>query len=82
MIPLKNRNFLAREEPLEIRIEYGPVTQRICKNLSVTMRTPGADEDLVGDLFTEGIIGGSADLQQVQALDENIQLAKLDPDAA
>ncbi len=79
----EKQDFLAREEPLEIRIEYGPVTQRIRKNLSVTMRTPGADEDLVrGFLFTEGIIGGSADLQQVQALDENIQLAKLDPDAA
>lgn len=76
-------DFLAREEPLEIRIEYGPEKQRVIKNLSVTMRTPGADEDLVrGFLFTEGIIGRSSDLQQVQALGENIQLAKLDPDAA
>ncbi|WDF53424.1 formate dehydrogenase accessory sulfurtransferase FdhD [Mucilaginibacter sp. KACC 22063] len=48
---------LAVEEPLEIRLEYGSADQRITKNVSVTMRTPGNDVELAtGFLFTEGII--------------------------
>lgn len=50
-------DLLAVEEPLEIRLEYGPPNQRKVQNLSITMRTPGADEDLaIGFLFTEGIV--------------------------
>jgi FdhD protein len=50
-------DILSVEEPLEIKIEYGPENQRIQKNVSVTMRTPGNDPELaIGFLFTEGII--------------------------
>jgi FdhD protein len=42
---------VAVEEPLEIRVDGSP--------LAVTMRTPGADEDLaLGFLFGEGLIDG------------------------
>ena len=52
------QDHLAVEEPLEIRL--GGV------NLSVTMRTPGDDEELVaGFLFSEGIIGGVDDLDVI-----------------
>ena len=45
-------DYLAAEEPLEIRIGAEP--------LSVTMRTPGHDLELAaGFLFTEGIIGSA-----------------------
>jgi FdhD protein len=48
---------LAIEEPLEIQIIYGDKTNRIQKTISITMRTPGNDEELtLGFLFTEGII--------------------------
>ena len=54
---------LAIEEPLEIRLEYGPAENRQVKNISVTMRTPGNDAELaVGFLFTEGIITRQADI--------------------
>jgi FdhD protein len=50
-------DLLAMEEPLEIRIGFGLMTDRQQKSLSVTMRTPGYDFELaIGFLFTEGII--------------------------
>src|SRR5438046_475466 len=46
------RDFVASEEPLEIRVENHPI--------SVVMRTPGNDEELAaGFLFSEGIIRSS-----------------------
>ena len=49
---------VAVEEPLEISISVLKSTRPITnKNISITMRTPGNDEDLAtGFLFTEGII--------------------------
>jgi FdhD protein len=48
---------LAIEEPLEIQIIYGDKDSRLQKTISITMRTPGNDEELaIGFLFTEGII--------------------------
>lgn len=48
---------LAVEEPLEINVRYDDIGIPVQKCISITMRTPGNDEELgVGFLFTEGII--------------------------
>ncbi len=58
---------LAIEEPLEIRLEYGPANNRSVQNISVTMRTPGNDAELaLGFLFTEGIITNLSDIAQIE----------------
>src|SRR5579859_8116024 len=48
---------IAIEEPLEIRLRYGPTAKKQEQSISITMRTPGHDEDLaLGWLYTEGIL--------------------------
>lgn len=66
-------DFLAVEEPLEIRLAYGDKNNRVVKNISVTMRTPGNDAELAaGFLFTEGILKNHSDIKQVNEPLENI----------
>lgn len=51
-------DFLAAEEPLEIQIETRPI--------SVTMRTPGHDDELAaGFLLTEGLISDRQQIAQI-----------------
>lgn len=58
---------LAIEEPLELRLEYGPANDRKVQNISVTMRTPGNDAELaMGFLFTEGIIKNHTDVDLIE----------------
>lgn len=50
-------DVLAVEEPLEISLEYTTGEHTVCKTISVTMRTPGHDEELaLGFLWTEGVV--------------------------
>ncbi|MBF6241259.1 formate dehydrogenase accessory protein [Nocardia otitidiscaviarum] len=52
---VRRPDSVAVEEPLEIRVDG--------RSLTVTMRTPGADIDLVhGFLFSEGLITAAADI--------------------
>ncbi len=69
---------VAIEEPLEISISVLRSTRPITnKNISITMRTPGNDEDLAtGFLFTEGIVV-SADQIAKTNFDQNSILFQL-----
>ena len=71
-------DVLAVEEPLEIRLAFKSGLQYVEKSISITMRTPGHDEELaMGFLFTEGIIENYDQIETVQSLEENIILLKL-----
>jgi FdhD protein len=73
---------LAVEEPLEIQLSYGGAGQSALKIVSVTMRTPGHDQELaVGFLFTEGIIQHRGQLLETQPvpLEENKVVVTLAP---
>jgi len=64
------QDYLAVEEPLQIRIGNIPI--------SVTMRTPGHDLELTaGFLFTEGIISSHAELSAIEATSANIVTAQI-----
>jgi FdhD protein len=66
---------LATEEPLQIQLQYGGNGETKLENISVTMRTPGNDEELaVWFLFTEGIIRSKSYVREVKAslFDNNV----------
>ena len=75
-------------EPLEIRLGFGPEKQREQRSLSITMRTPGHDLELVlGFLFTEGIIQNMDDIFHLEHCtdkkgerSENIVRAEIKPE--
>lgn len=60
---LATKDFVAVEEPLEIRLTGANLEPNTDKNIAITMRTPGNDVDLaLGFLFTEGIISSAQDI--------------------
>ncbi|MCE0523156.1 MAG: formate dehydrogenase accessory sulfurtransferase FdhD [Methylacidiphilales bacterium] len=59
-------DYLALEEPLEIRVAYGPEGARQWKTVAITMRTPGHDRELAaGFLVGEGLLRS---LDQIEAV--------------
>ena len=87
---VEHMDDIAVEEPLQISISIlkpeSPITN---KNISITMRTPGHDQDLaIGFLFTEGIIQASDQIKGITHGEnsinvqlnnsENIDLGKLE----
>ena len=55
------------EEPLEMRLKYKKNSKWEVQNISITMRTPGNDEDLIkGFLFSEQIIKNIKDIESIE----------------
>ena len=60
-------DFVAVEEPLEIRVGVSDGGQIAHQAVSITMRTPGDDFELAaGFLFTEGILASSAQVAEIR----------------
>lgn len=63
----QTEDSVATEEPMEIRMVFGPKAKRVMRPVSVTMRTPGNDGELAtGFLFTEGILDTYDQIESVQ----------------
>lgn len=58
---------VAIEEPLEIRVDFVANGARSVRSLSITMRTPGNDEELAaGFLLTEGLVRSARDIETIR----------------
>jgi len=63
-----DQDLLAVEEPLQIRLGD--------RDLAITMRTPGNDEELaVGFLFTEGLLSGRDAIESVKPGENSLTIA-------
>tara|TARA_Y100000992_G_scaffold45454_1_gene26084 strand:- start:104 stop:943 length:840 start_codon:yes stop_codon:yes gene_type:complete len=66
-------DLISIEEPLEISLKYEKNNKWINQNLSITMRTPGNDEDLVkGFLFNEQIVQNINDIQSIDSYGDKV----------
>jgi FdhD protein len=68
------QDLLAVEEPLEIRVHDGNAE----RNVAITMRTPGNDEELAaGFLFTEGILQSASCISAITIPARNVVTVSL-----
>lgn len=84
VLKFKSNNFknvddlVSIEEPLEISIKYKNNDNWITQILSITMRTPGHDEDLVrGFLFNEQIVQDVKHIQSIKSFGAKVGQYKI-----
>ena len=66
-------DLISIEEPLEISIKFKRDDKWEDQNLSITMRTPGDDKDLVrGFLFNEQIVQNIKDIETIESYGEKV----------
>ena len=67
------KDSISVEEPLEMRLKYNKDGKLETQNISITMRTPGNDEDLIrGFLFNERIIENMNEIDSVQHIGDPV----------
>ena len=67
------KDFVSIEEPLEMILKYNLNKVWQTENLSITMRTPGNDEDLVsGFLYNERIIENFSEIEKIEKKGEKV----------
>ena len=71
-------DLISIEEPLEISLKFKDKENWITKSLSITMRTPGHDKDLVrGFLFNEQIIQTIKDIENIESFGDKVGQYKI-----
>ena len=69
----ETKDSVSIEEPLEMRLKYKIDDKWQTQNLSITMRTPGNDEDLVrGFLYNERIIENINQIENIEKLGDDV----------
>ena len=69
----KLEDLVSIEEPLEISLKFKKDKEWITQNLSITMRTPGNDKDLVrGFLFNEQIVQSIDHIESIESYGEKV----------
>ena len=69
----KLEDLISIEEPLEISLKFKEKDKWVTKILSITMRTPGDDLDLVrGFLFNEQIVKDIKDINNIESLGDKV----------
>ena len=69
----KKEDLVSIEEPLEISLKFKKDKEWITQNLSITMRTPGNDKDLVrGFLFNEQIVQSIDHIESIESYGEKV----------
>ncbi len=67
------KDAVSVEEPLEMRLKYKKDGKLETQNISITMRTPGNDQDLIrGFLFNERIIENMNEIDSVQYIGDPV----------
>ena len=67
------KDQISVEEPLEMSLRYKKNGDWIVENISITMRTPGNDEDLIsGFLFNEKIIENIHEIEKIEKKGETV----------
>ena len=76
--PSAVNDFVSIEEPLEMMVRYKKNKKWINESISITMRTPKNDEDLiVGLLFCEGIINKVSEIEKIEFLGDEVGKFKI-----
>ena len=71
-------DLVSIEEPLEISLRYKEKNKWIEQTLSITMRTPGNDDDLVrGFLFNEQIVKSINDIDSIESYGDKVGQYKI-----
>jgi FdhD protein len=71
-------DLISIEEPLEISIKYKHQNEWMTRSVSITMRTPGHDGDLVrGFLFNEQIIQNLNEIDKIESIGEKVGQYKI-----
>ena len=66
-------DLVSIEEPLEMIVRYKEENEWVDNSISITMRTPGNDENLViGLLYNEGIINNFSEIAKTELIGEKV----------
>ena len=76
--PTSINDLVSIEEPLEMTVRYKKNKKWMNDSISITMRTPKNDEDLiVGLLFCEGIVSQKSEIEKIKFLGDKVGKFKI-----